>query len=140
MKKTSMEKVKGLLFLLLTLNEVTITYIYIILIWDMNDKTMFLLNNQLLVIINPMGQHAELCIWNFRSSWKIKDLIPRFQFYTMWWLFSVLSLDYEGSSNPYKHSNQYKIQYLDLTSRVEASIQLTYLRMFIVRTALSKTL
>lgn len=33
-----------------------------------------------------------------------------------------------------------KIQYLDLTSRVEALIQHTYLRMFIARTALSKML
>lgn len=33
-----------------------------------------------------------------------------------------------------------KILYLDLTSRAKASIQLTYLGMFIVRTALSKTL
>lgn len=32
-----------------------------------------------------------------------------------------------------------KIQYLDLTSRVEALIQLTHLRIFIVRTALSRT-
>lgn len=43
-------------------------------------------------------------------------------------------------ANPISIVNNTKIQYLDLTPRVESSIPVTYLRMFSARTALSKTL